>query len=176
MIDSSVTVRALRESPRLIAQAVREATLRQAATAVVVAIAVAAVIGSVTVLIPNDVFGREIAPVAWNYPVLAVTAVLSGLLAATYVRPDRTTATVESSHATRPGRFGSVGVVVSWFAVGCPVCNKFALLALGYNGALSWFAPLQPLLAVVGVALLWTGLALRLAAQDRCPLPSGAAA
>lgn len=51
-----------------------------------------------------------------------------------------------------------VGAVLAWFAVGCPVCNKLALVALGYSGALTWFAPLQPLLAVTAVVL--TGLAL----------------
>lgn len=176
MIDSSVIAHALRESPRLVASAVREATLRQAATAVVVAVTVGAVIGWVTVLIPNDVFGREIAPLAWNYPVLVATAVLSGMLAATYVRTAAPATDLDESIVSRPGRFGSIGVIASWFAVGCPVCNKFALLALGYNGALSWFAPVQPVLAIVGAASLWTGLALRLAAEDRCPVPGRTAA
>ena len=172
MIETSVIGHALRESPRLVATAVREATLRQAMTAVVVAGAVGTVIGWVTVLIPNDIFGREIAPLAWTYPVLVATAVLSGMLAASYVRPAVPTADINRSITSRPGRLGSVGVIAAWFAIGCPVCNKFALLALGYNGAMSWFAPMQPVLAIVGVASLWVGLALRLATRDRCPLPS----
>ncbi|EPR75477.1 hypothetical protein ADILRU_2020 [Leifsonia rubra CMS 76R] len=31
--------------------------------------------------------------------------------------------------------------MLAWFAVGCPVCNKIALLALGYTGALACPAP-----------------------------------
>jgi len=58
--------------------------------------------------------------------------------------------------------------------VGCPVCNKIALLALGYSGAITWFAPIQPVLAIG--ALILTGLALlwRLPAQISCPLPANA--
>src|SRR5699024_11445461 len=60
------------------------------------------------------------------------------------------------------------------FAVGCPVCTRSALLALGCSGAIRWFAPLQPVLAIgalilPGLALLW-----RLPAQISCPPPSAA--
>ncbi|GGC67284.1 hypothetical protein [Hoyosella rhizosphaerae] len=40
------------------------------------------------------------------------------------------------------------------FAVGCPVCNKLILLAIGTSGALSVWAPIQPILAVVAVLAL----------------------
>src|SRR5690625_2962636 len=53
-----------------------------------VAVGFALVLGLSTVLIPNPVFTRDIATVAWNYPVWLVTSVLVGLLAATYVRQD----------------------------------------------------------------------------------------
>lgn len=46
------------------------------------------------------------------------------------------------------------GGLLSYFAIGCPVCNKLVVLALGSSGAISWFAPLQPLLAVASVGLL----------------------
>ena len=42
-----------------------------------------------TALIPTPVFGREIPPTAWAWPVLVVSAVLGGLLFATYVREPR---------------------------------------------------------------------------------------
>lgn len=171
---SVVTVKALRESPRLVGRAIRDATARQAVVAVVVAALVAVVIGVATVLIPNSVFGREIAPVAWNYPVLVITAVLSGLLAATYVRTGRElpASSDDTDDDSRPGKFAIMGATVSWFAVGCPVCNKLALLAFGYTGALTWFAPFQPVLAVLGIALLWTGLAVRLQTRQYCPTPA----
>lgn len=158
---------ALRSAPRNVVDAVRQASLREGAVAVVVAGVVGVAIGVVTVLIPNDLFGRDIAPVMWNYPVLVATAVLTGLLAATYV--DSAPASAPRDDRATPGRFGLAGAVASWFAVGCPVCNKFALMAFGYAGAQSWFAPLQPVLALAGIALLWAALAIRLHNRDRCP-------
>src|SRR5699024_8091455 len=62
-----------------------------------------------------------------------------------------------------------------WFAVGCPVCNKIALLALVYSGALTWFAPLQPLLAVTALALAGWALAVRLRGEISCPVPGAVA-
>jgi hypothetical protein len=167
---------ALRTSPRLVATAVRDATRVQMAVAAATAVTVAVLVGVATVLIPNDVFSREVAPVAWNYPTLLVTAVLSGLLAATYVRTDSSshnseTADPAGAPPSRTDGLGPIGVVFSWFAVGCPVCNKLAVLALGYSGALTWFAPLQPVLALAGIALLWTALAVRLNNQRSCRLP-----
>ncbi|GAA4671172.1 hypothetical protein GCM10023197_28150 [Gordonia humi] len=144
--------------------------MRESAVGVVVTGVVGVFIGVVTVLIPNNLFGRDIAPVMWNYPVLVITAVLTGLLAATYV--DSAPASGPGDDRAAPGRFGLVGAVASWFAVGCPVCNKFALMAFGYAGAQSWFAPLQPVLALVGITLLWVALAIRLHNRDRCPRPA----
>lgn len=102
------------------------------------------------------------------------------MLAATYVRPHRR-ATVEATAAavapeddgSRQGRFGIAGTVLAWFAVGCPVCNKLALLALGYSGAITWFAPIQPLLAVGALLLTGGALVFRLRGQVYCPTRTG---
>jgi hypothetical protein len=48
--------------------------------------------------------------------------------------------------------------------VGCPVCNKLVVLLLGAGGALSYFAPLQPVLGMVSLALLAYALCTRLRA------------
>lgn len=123
------------------------------------------VVGLPTVLIPNSVFSRAVPVTWWAWPVLAVTAVLAGLLGATYVaRPG--VARQESL-----SRAGMAGGFLSYLAVGCPVCNKFALLALGYSGALRWFAPAQPWLAVAGLALLVYALRRRLRGELACPAP-----
>ncbi len=37
------------------------------------------------------------------------------------------------------------------FAIGCPVCNKLVVLALGFSGALAYFEPIQPALALAGL-------------------------
>ncbi len=138
-----------------------------------------------TALIPNPVFGREIPPTAWAWPVLLVTAALSGLLMATYVREDRAAAPVgagdgragsapdgapETDEAIAQGRAGMLGGLLTFLAVGCPVCNKLALIALGYAGALQWFAPVQPFLAGGGVLLLGWALVRRLANDGLLPV------
>jgi len=122
------------------------------------------VVGIPTVLIPNPWFGRAVPPTWWALPVLLVTAALSGLVTATYI----------GSPATRsvdaPSRSGLVGGFLAYLAVGCPVCNKIALLALGSAGAIQWFAPVQPMLAVAGVVLLGYALRRRLAGERSCPV------
>ena len=54
--------------------------------------------------------------------------------------------------------------------VGCPVCNKLVLIALGSAGAMTWFAPLQPLLVVAGIAALGWALRTRIVGQRECPV------
>ncbi|RJN32368.1 hypothetical protein [Nesterenkonia natronophila] len=166
----------------LAVQALRAWNTRQIAVAAVAAIIVGLLIGVATVLIPNPVFARDIAPVWWNYPVWILTSVLSGMLLATYVRAPASDLAAaaptgdqgpndSASEDRRGSRLGIIGGVMAWFAVGCPVCNKIALLALGYSGAITYFAPIQPFLALgamllTGVALIW-----RLKGQVACALP-----
>jgi hypothetical protein len=57
------------------------------------------------------------------------------------------------------------------FAVGCPVCNKPALLLLGSAGAVSWFAPLQPVLGGLAIVVLLVAVVLRLRRQASCAVP-----
>ena len=146
---------------------------RQWATAVVGALVVTLAVGIPTDVIPNPIFGRPVDVTWWSYPVLVLTAVLGGLLAATYVRADGdaadgdTGATAEDE-LDAPGRVGGLGGLLSFFAVGCPTCNKLIVLAIGTTGALDWFAPAQPLLAAASLALLWWALRTRLRAADSC--------
>ncbi|TDS82944.1 hypothetical protein EV640_11211 [Nesterenkonia aurantiaca] len=168
----------------LAVQALRSWTPRQIVIATIASGVIGVLVGVATVLIPNSFFARDIPPVWWNYPVWILTSVLSGMLMATYVRPSRPERTIpgtqdrataseaedrsSASEDRRTSRFGMIGMVLAWFAVGCPVCNKIALIALGYSGAITYFTPLQPILALG--ALLLTGLALiwRLKGQVAC--------
>ncbi|MCG6566650.1 hypothetical protein [Tessaracoccus sp. ZS01] len=134
--------------------------------AVATAVATVLVVAIPTALIPNPVFGREIPPTAWAWPVLLVTSVLAGLVAATYV------ARKDSADAERGGKLGAAGAFVSFFAVGCPVCNKLVLIALGYTGALQYFAPVQRFLAGASILLLAGALVLRVRRERTCPLPA----
>lgn len=165
----------------LAVQALRAWNTRQVLVALAAGAVVAVFIGVATVLIPNSVFARDIPPVWWNYPVWLLTSALSGVLLATYVRPggadgagdastDLAMSAAGQKAEQRTSRMGMAGGVLAWFAVGCPVCNKIALIALGYAGAITWFAPMQPFLALA--ALLLTGAATlwRLSGQVACPV------
>ncbi|MDI3402607.1 hypothetical protein [Streptomyces cavernicola] len=139
-------------------------------------------LGLPTALVPNPFFGREIPPEWWSYPVLVASALLAGLLLATYVRTgaertrDEDGDDRQDEDGDRPGedgdrvsRLGSAGALLSFLAIGCPVCNKLVLLALGTSGALTVWAPLQPVLAVASLALLAVATVRRLAGEVACP-------
>ncbi|WP_341952114.1 hypothetical protein [Salinibacterium sp. TMP30] len=120
-----------------------------------------------TDLIDTPVFSREVPPTWWAQPALIITAVLAGLLTATYVsRPENG----QSRQSTV--RLGGAGAIVSFFAVGCPVCNKLVLIALGTSGALQFFEPIQPYLAAASIALLVWALTRRLTSEEACPVTS----
>jgi hypothetical protein len=157
---------------------------RQRWAAVVGSVVVALGIGVPTDVIPNPVFGRPVPVTWWSYPVLIATAVLGGLLIATYVRVTPGTVAagadgVDVADAVlrdgeveidAPSRQGSIGGLLSFFAVGCPVCNKLVVVALGTTGARQWFEPLQPLLAVASIVLLAYALRGRIRSAVSCPV------
>src|SRR5699024_10430784 len=155
----------------------------QWAVAAATAIGFGVLLGIATVLIPNSWFMRDIDTVWWNYPVWILTSIGVGMLAATYVRP----ATAKSNgtekrgddDATTPAdqrttRMGLAGGVLTSLAVGCPVWNTIALLALGDACAVTWLAPIHPVLAISAPILPRLALPRRLPAQSSCPLPSAA--
>ncbi len=122
------------------------------------------IVGIPTDLIDTPLFGRDVPVTAWTWPVPLVTAALTGMLVATYVaRKDPPTPKDQSS-------LGVIGSFLAFFAVGCPVCNKLALLALGYTGALQWIAPAQPFLAALSIALLAWALRERILKESACPV------
>ena len=124
----------------------RNWSTRRWGAAIATAVITVLVVAIQTAMIPTPIFGREVGVTWWSWPVLIVTAVLSGMVFATYVREPGSAPDTQLGE-DRPSRFGVAGGVLTFFAVGCPVCNKIVLLALGASGALQWFAPIQPLLA-----------------------------
>jgi hypothetical protein len=86
---------------------------------------------------------------------------LEGFLLATYVRAG--TGKASTGRATAGG-------VLSVLAVGCPVCNKLVVLAVGVSGALSYWAPVQPFLAAASLALLGFAVRRRLSGLQSCPV------
>lgn len=143
----------------------REWSGRRWAAALTGTVVVGLLIGLPTEMIPNPFFMRMIDTEWWNVPVWLATSVLSGLLLATYVREG------PAASAERLSRRGSFGAFLAFFAVGCPVCNTLVVVALGTSGAMTWFAPVQPLLAAVALALLAAALRGRLRGAKRCDVP-----
>lgn len=121
-----------------------------------------------TDLVDTPLFWREVPPTWWSWPALVVSSVLAGLLTATYVAVP---GAAEAPQDEKPRRGGYVGGLLTFFAVGCPVCNKLVLLALGTSGALTWFEPVQPLLSLAAIAVLAWALRTRLRGEVACALP-----
>jgi hypothetical protein len=137
---------------------------RQLVVAALAALVIAVLIGVPTDVIPNPVFGRPVPVTWWSYPTLVVTALLGGLLVGTYVRRDESMI----DEVDAPTRNGGIAGLLSFFAVGCPVCNKVVIVALGATGARQWFEPIQPILAVASIVLLAWALRARLRSADTC--------
>jgi hypothetical protein len=138
------------------------------------------VFGIVTAIIPNPVFGRSVAPTTFAIWTWLLSAPLMGLVMATYTAraatpespielvPPETTATAER----RTTALGSIAGLGAFLAIGCPVCNKIALLLLGASGAMSVYAPIQPFIGLASLALLGVTAAWRLrlrASGAACP-------
>jgi hypothetical protein len=133
-------------------------------TATIGAVVTALVIGVPTGIVETPFYTRMTPVLGWNYPIWVITSALSGLVVATYVAPGR------PGPAQQKKVFA--GGLLSVLAVGCPVCNKLVVLALGVSGALTYFAPIQPILAAGSILLLAEALRRRLRAERVCPAPS----
>ncbi|MGI8869224.1 MAG: hypothetical protein ACR2F6_10335 [Mycobacteriales bacterium] len=141
---------------------IRAWPIRRWVAATLAAVLVALAIGVPTGIIRTSFYTRMTPVLWWNYPVWAITALLGGLVAATYVR----------SPTAKPAtsRLGIGGGILSFLAVGCPICNKLVVLAIGVTGALTIWAPLQPLLGAVSIGLLAWALHRRLKGERSCPI------
>lgn len=120
--------------------------------------------GVPTDIIDTPLFVRMTPVEWWNYPFWVAGAALVGLLTGTYIagpgrdRPDGS-----------QGEKALGGGLLSVFAVGCPVCNKLVVAALGAGGAMTYFAPVQPLLGLLSTGLLLYALRARLETERACP-------
>lgn len=122
------------------------------------------IIGIPTAVIPNPIFIRMTPTRPSDYGFWVVSSILLGLLGASYL--------VHSPEAVETSSNELVGGgFLSILAVGCPICNKIVVLALGVSGALTYFAPIQPLIGLASIALLIYALRLRLQAMSgSCPI------
>lgn len=130
------------------------------------------VIAAIVIAIPADLidtsfFGRPIDPKGIDYVILAITASLIGTILA--IRPEQLSVRDEQDQ-TRT----AWGGFVSFLAVGCPVCNQAVVALVGTSGALSWWAPVQPVVGLLAIALLVHTLRRRLDTYQlaACPIPA----
>lgn len=139
--------------------------------------------GLVSAIIPNPIFWRPIPPDPFAIAVWLASAPLMGLILATYLVPPpalemrlgsrtagaQASGPVTAASASDGGRsaLAYAGGLAAFLAIGCPVCNKIVLLLLGTSGALTLWAPLQPLVGAASLVLLAATLAWRLRARAR---------
>jgi hypothetical protein len=76
-----------------------------------------------------------------------VPALLSGALLGSYVVPLAATTCEVGERTLFAG-------LLSFLAVGCPLCNKVVVLLIGAAGALTSFEPIRPVPGLVSVAML----------------------
>ncbi len=133
----------------------------------------ALLLGVPTLLIPNHLFSRTVPTSLQDYVIWIVSALLLGPLLALmtlYPMPSPKAALGKRSMAGSGRAFG--GAVLSFFSVGCPVCNKVVVLLLGLGGAMTIFNPLRPLLGLASIVLLGVTLFLRVrVVRYGCSLP-----
>jgi len=145
----------------------------------------------VSAIIPNPVFGRQIPPEAFAIAIWLLSAPLIGIVGATYTAPMPAAGAqplrfapagglhsagpllpVRPVEERRSSTLGTIGGLGAFLAIGCPVCNKIALVLLGWSGALSIWAPLQPVLGAASLVLLAVTAAWRIRLRMRggaCP-------
>ena len=123
-------------------------------------IVAALAVGIPTDVVPNPWFTRMTPVRTLDVVLLPIMSVAIGSVLATYALPSSCRT---SGGLSAGGGSGLLGV----FAVGCPVCNKLVVLALGFSGALTYFEPIQPVLGVGAIALSAVALRARLLAVAR---------
>ena len=114
-------------------------------------------IGIPTVLVDSPLFARMTPATWWSYVTWITVSLLGGLVMA--LRSTVRMCSVEGS--------ATAGGGLAYLAVGCPICNKVVVAMLGTSGALSFFAPLQPVLAALSLIILGSALRKQLTLANR---------
>ena len=134
----------------------------------------ALLLGILTKLIPTPLFSRVVPTSPQDYTIWIASALLLGPLLSLmtlYPMPSPKAAPGKASLAGTGRAFG--GALLSFFSVGCPVCNKVVVLLLGLGGAMTIFNPLRPFLGLASIVLLGVTLYLRVrVVRYGCRLPA----
>lgn len=136
-----------------------------------------AALAAVLIAVPSDLidtplFGRPVETRPVDFVILAVTSALIGLIFA--IRAEPVVAADGSEAEPQEDTTPVWGGFVSFLAVGCPVCNQAVVALVGTSGALSWWAPVQPLVGLAAIGLLLYALRRRLDTYEltACRLPA----
>ncbi len=120
-------------------------------------------IGIPAAIVNSPYFIRMIPVRGQDYVIWVASALLVGLIAGTYA---------SRTPSDNEGKVFSGGML-SFLAVGCPICNKLVVLMLGTSGALTFFGPAQLYIGVASLGLLaWTFSLRARSVAGACPLPS----
>ena len=117
-------------------------------------------LGEVGQTLPPNSADRTYPVEWWNWVTLPVSAILMGMIAATFVMQGGSRALAGAS----TGGAGTVAAIV----MACPVCSPLAIPLLGTSGLLAFLVPERGLIALVSVAMLALTLLLRLRASTTC--------
>ncbi len=128
--------------------------------ATVGAIAAFVVLGIPTAMIDNPFFIRMIPARDQDYVIWIVSSLLLGIVIGAFA--------ISSVKGSGGGAMGSG--VLTFLAVGCPICNKLVIVFLGVSGALAYFEPVQLYLGIASVIFLtWTLLLKARSVIRACP-------
>jgi len=117
-------------------------------------------LGVPTAMIDTSYFIRMIPVRAEDYVIWIGSSILLGLVLGTFA--------ISSVKGNGGKALG--GGILSYLAVGCPICNKLVILFLGISGALAYFEPVQLYLGIGSVVLLgWTLLLRAKSVTGVCP-------
>lgn len=164
MAASGAARSALRPSFTSLVPALQQFGVRAWVVAALATITVGLVTGIPMVMIDNPWFLRMTPVRPQDYIVWVASAILIGLIAGTY-------AVVPWANGVKSTVAGGL---LSYLAIGCPICNKVVVLLLGVGGALTFVGPAQLFLGIASVLLLIWTLLLRADAlvEDYCVAPA----
>ena len=135
-------------------------SVRQRTVALGVFAATFIVLGEVGQTLPPNSADRTYPVEWWNWVTLPASALLMGMIAATFVVQGGRRALAGAS----TGGAGTVAAIV----MACPVCSPLAIPLLGTSGLLAFLVPDRGLIALVSVVMLALTLLLRLRASTTC--------
>ena len=134
--------------------------------AVPYAIMAAVFMGIPSDIIDTPIFGRPVQLRTIDYVIWLISSALIGFTFAVRLPNSHRDAEETNDRRTAWGGFAS------FLAVGCPVCNQFVVAAIGTGGALTWWAPVQPIFGALAIGFVLWALRTRLNTYQLATCPS----